>query len=46
MLRWRQEGLGWAEIAQRLGGTATADTVRKQYERAVAKVAAELGLED
>ncbi len=46
MVQWRQDGLGWALIAQRLGGTATADAVRKQYERALAKVAAELGLED
>ena len=46
MVQWRQDGLGWAEIAQRLGGTATAESARKQYERAIAKVAAELGLED
>lgn len=46
MFQWRQDELGWAEIAARLGGTGTAESVRKQYERALAKVAGELGLED
>lgn len=46
MLQWRQDGMGWAEIAERLGGTATAESARKQYERAVAQVTGELGLED
>ncbi len=46
MFQWLQGGLSWAEIAARLGETATAESARKQYERAVAKVAAELGLED
>jgi DNA-directed RNA polymerase specialized sigma24 family protein len=46
LVQWRQEGLGWAQIAERLGGTATAESARKQYERALAKVAAELGIED
>jgi RNA polymerase sigma-70 factor (ECF subfamily) len=46
VLQWRQEGLGWAEIAQRMGPAASAEAVRKQYERAIDRVAAELGLED
>jgi RNA polymerase sigma-70 factor (ECF subfamily) len=46
IVRWRQEGLGWAQIAELLNGGATPEAVRKQFERSVARVAAELGLED
>lgn len=40
----RQLGRNWAEIAAELGRNAEA--VRKQFERAVARVATELGLDD
>jgi RNA polymerase sigma-70 factor (ECF subfamily) len=40
----RAQGQGWAEIAAALGGTAQAR--RKQLERAVQRVARQLGLED
>jgi RNA polymerase sigma-70 factor (ECF subfamily) len=40
----RAEGLGWAEIAAALGGTAQAR--RKQLERAVERILRQLGLED
>lgn len=46
IVRWRQDGFGWAQIAELLDGTATPEAVRKKYERSVARVAAELGLED
>jgi RNA polymerase sigma-70 factor (ECF subfamily) len=45
-LRWRQDGLGWAQIAERMGPAASPDAVRKQYERAIDRVAAELGWGD
>jgi RNA polymerase sigma-70 factor (ECF subfamily) len=41
---FRGEGLPWADIAARLGGTAQAR--RKQLERALDRVAGELGLEE
>jgi RNA polymerase sigma-70 factor (ECF subfamily) len=40
----RAEGLGWADVAQRLGGTAQAR--RMQLTRAVERVARELGLDE
>lgn len=40
----RSRGKGWAEIASALGGTA--ESRRKQLERAVERVSRELGLED
>lgn len=46
MVHWRQDGLGWSEIAARIEGTATPEAVRKQYERTLQRVAAELGLEN
>lgn len=46
IVHWRQDGLSWAQIAELLNGDATPEAVRKQYERSVARVAAELGLED
>jgi len=46
VLRWRQDGLGWAQIAERMGPAASPDAVRKQYERAIDRVAAELGWGD
>jgi RNA polymerase sigma factor (sigma-70 family) len=46
VIHWRQEGLGWEQIAQRLPGAMTPEAVRKQYERSLARVGAELGLED
>jgi hypothetical protein len=39
----RAAGLSWAEVAARVGGTGAA--VRKQLERAIRRVARELGLE-
>jgi RNA polymerase sigma-70 factor (ECF subfamily) len=38
------EGLAWPEVAARLGGTAEAR--RKQWERAVERVARDLGVDD
>jgi hypothetical protein len=40
----RTQGLGWAAVARELGGTA--DGRRMQLDRAVRRVARELGLED
>jgi RNA polymerase sigma factor (sigma-70 family) len=40
----RGEGLEWAEIAARLGGNAAA--LRKQFSRALDRVAHELGIEE
>jgi RNA polymerase sigma-70 factor (ECF subfamily) len=40
----RTQGLGWVEVARQLGGTA--DGRRMQLDRAVRRVACELGLED
>jgi RNA polymerase sigma factor (sigma-70 family) len=40
----RGEGLEWAEIAARLGGNAAA--LRKQFSRALDRVAQELGIEE
>src|SRR5262245_38967005 len=40
----RGQGLGWADIAERLGGTAQARRV--QWARAVDRVARELGLDE
>jgi hypothetical protein len=39
----RAQGLGWAEIAQQVGGTA--DGRRIQLDRAVRRVSKDLGLE-
>jgi RNA polymerase sigma-70 factor (ECF subfamily) len=39
----RQQGLGWAAIAGEVGGTP--EGVRKRFDRAVERVAEELGLE-
>ena len=44
LLECRQEGLEWAEIAARLGGTP--EGRRKQWARAVERVTQELGLEE
>ncbi|NUQ66303.1 MAG: RNA polymerase subunit sigma-24 [Pirellulales bacterium] len=46
ILAMRQQRMTWAEIAGELGDTAGPEAVRKQYERALARVAEELGLED
>ena len=40
----RRQGMNWAEIAQQIGGTP--ESVRKKFERAVALVLHELGLDD
>jgi RNA polymerase sigma-70 factor (ECF subfamily) len=44
LVELRGEGLAWAEIANRMGGTAQAR--RMQLARAVERVSRELGLED
>jgi RNA polymerase sigma-70 factor (ECF subfamily) len=44
LLELRQEGKGWAEIAGELGGSP--DALRMQFNRAVERVAQELGLEE
>jgi DNA-directed RNA polymerase specialized sigma24 family protein len=41
VLRWRQEGISWPEIASRVGATS-AEAIRKHHERAVAKILDEL----
>ncbi|NLX98789.1 MAG: hypothetical protein GXY83_21735 [Rhodopirellula sp.] len=46
ILGLRQQKKTWAEIAQELGEASGPEAVRKQYERALARVAEELGLED
>ena len=40
----RAEGLSWADVARRAGGTAEA--IRKRHERACERAARELGLEE
>jgi RNA polymerase sigma-70 factor (ECF subfamily) len=40
----RAEGCSWAEVAERLGGTAEA--IRKRHQRACERAARELGLEE
>ncbi len=40
----RQEKKSWAEIAAKMGDQATAEGLRKQYDRALARVASELGI--
>jgi RNA polymerase sigma factor (sigma-70 family) len=44
LVEWRQQGLEWAAIAQRLDGNPEA--LRKQLVRALDRVAAELGMEE
>jgi RNA polymerase sigma-70 factor (ECF subfamily) len=44
LVELRQEGLAWADIAARLGGTAQAR--RMQLARAVERISRDLGLED
>jgi RNA polymerase sigma-70 factor (ECF subfamily) len=44
LLQLRQEGRSWAEIAQEVGGSSEA--LRKQLERAVERVAKQLGLDE
>jgi RNA polymerase sigma factor (sigma-70 family) len=46
ILNHRHAGLPWAAVAERLGGGAGPEAVRKQYERALARVTKELGLEE
>jgi DNA-directed RNA polymerase specialized sigma24 family protein len=43
VFHWRQDGLSWAQIAHLRGPAASPEAVRKQYERALDRVAAELG---
>jgi RNA polymerase sigma factor (sigma-70 family) len=42
ILQWREDGLTWPEIAGRLHAVS-AESVRKQHERALAKIARQLG---
>jgi RNA polymerase sigma-70 factor (ECF subfamily) len=44
LAEWRNDGVSWAEIARRLGGTS--DARRLQLSRAVDRVTRALGLED
>lgn len=46
ILALRQQQMTWDEIACELGESAGPEALRKQYERALARVARELGLED
>lgn len=45
ILRWRDDGLHWLEIAGRLGSPSS-ESARKQHERALAKIARHLARED
>lgn len=46
VLRMRREGLSWARIAEQSGESADrAEAVRKRFERAVARVSANMGIE-
>jgi RNA polymerase sigma-70 factor (ECF subfamily) len=44
LVEWRQQGLEWTEIAQRLDGSPEA--LRKKLERALDRVAVDLGVEE
>lgn len=44
IMRMRQEGKNWDEIAKALGGTA--ESLRKRFTRAVDRIVKEIGLED
>jgi RNA polymerase sigma-70 factor (ECF subfamily) len=44
MVAWRNEGLAWTDIAERLNGTPEA--LRKQLARALDRVAADLGIDE
>ena len=46
ILRLRQERVCWAEIAERLDRQGQAEAIRKQYERALARVSRQLGIDD
>lgn len=46
VLSWRQDGCTWAQIAEQLDGPDTPEAIRKQYERAIAQVAVELGWDE
>ena len=46
ILDCRQHGLAWADVAARLNGRASPEALRKQYERAIARVSQDLGLGD
>jgi RNA polymerase sigma factor (sigma-70 family) len=45
ILNLRQAGLAWATIADRLGGQSSPEAVRKRYDRGLARISKELGLE-
>lgn len=44
VLAWRQQRIGWPEIARRLDTDASPEAIRKRYERALAKASDELGV--
>ena len=46
ILGLRQQRLGWQEIAGRIGGGSGPEAIRKQYERALARVSKELNIEE
>jgi len=46
ILELRQQDIGWPEIAVRLGGNRGPEAVRKQYERALARISKDLALEE
>jgi hypothetical protein len=43
MVEYRAQGTEWQEIADRLGGTA--ESRRKQFQRAIDRIAGQLNLE-
>ncbi|MCA9124261.1 MAG: hypothetical protein H6822_10485 [Planctomycetaceae bacterium] len=46
ILKLRRDGLNWVQIAERIDQTTDrADAIRKRFERAVARVSTELGIE-
>jgi RNA polymerase sigma factor (sigma-70 family) len=44
LVELRQQGLGWAEIAEQIGGSP--DSLRKRLSRATDRIARELGLDE
>jgi RNA polymerase sigma factor (sigma-70 family) len=44
ILQWRQQGKSWAEIAADVGDGSSAGAIRKRYERAINRLADDLGI--
>lgn len=46
ILRLRQEGRSWHDLAAAMGANRSPDALRKRYERSLARVSRELGIDD